>query len=118
LTKKDQPFSWEVEVNNVFQSLKVFFTIAPFFIHVDPSKPFVLEIDVSDFVVGAIFSQLGKNNFFHPIGFHFHKFFLAKINYKIHDKELLAIMDAFKEWCHLLEGGQHETTMYLNHKNL
>jgi len=27
-------------------------------------------------------------------------------------------MDAFEEWCHLLEGVQHEITMYSNHKNL
>jgi len=33
-------------------------------------------------------------------------------------KELLATMDAFKEWHHLLEGIQHEITMYSNYKNL
>jgi hypothetical protein len=26
-----------------------------------------------------------------------------EINYEIHDKEFLAIMDAFEEWRHLLE---------------
>jgi hypothetical protein len=41
-----------------------------------------------------------------------------EINCKIHDKELLAIMDAFEGWHHLLEGVQHEITMYSNHKNL
>jgi hypothetical protein len=30
----------------------------------------------------------------------------------------LAIMDAFKEWHHLLEGFQHEITMYSNYKKL
>jgi hypothetical protein len=39
-------------------------------------------------------------------------------NYKIHDKELLAIMDAFEKWHHFLEGVQHEIIMYSNHKNL
>jgi hypothetical protein len=33
-------------------------------------------------------------------------------------KELLVIVDAFKEWCHLFEGAQHETIVYLNHKKL
>jgi hypothetical protein len=80
----------------------------PLLIHLDLSKPFVLEIDVSNFEISAILSQLGKYNFFHPIGFCFCKFFLAEINYKIHDKEVLIIMDTFKEWCHLLEGTQHE----------
>jgi hypothetical protein len=40
------------------------------------------------------------------------------INDKIHDKELLTIMDAFQEWHHLLEGIQHEIIVYLDCKNL
>jgi hypothetical protein len=27
-------------------------------------------------------------------------------------------MDAFEEWHHLLEGAQHEITMYFYHKNI
>ncbi len=97
LTKKDQPFSWGIETNNVFQSLKAYFTTTPLLIHQDPSKPFVLEMDTYDFVVGVIFSQLGEYNLFHLVNFHFRKFFFTKINYNIHDKELLTIMDAFEE---------------------
>jgi hypothetical protein len=47
LTKNDQPFAWEVEVDNAFQSLKASLMTPPFLIHVDLSKPFVLETDVS-----------------------------------------------------------------------
>jgi hypothetical protein len=36
----------------------------------------------------------------------------------MYNKELLAIVDAFEEWCHLLEGVQHEITMYSNYNNL
>jgi len=32
----------------------------------------------------------------HPVAFHSRKFQLAEINYEIHDKELLAVVDAFK----------------------
>jgi hypothetical protein len=42
----------------------------------------------------------------------------VEINYEIHDKEFLAIMDAFEEWRQLFEGPQHEITVYSNHKNL
>jgi len=42
LTKKDQPFFWEVEIENAFQYLKVSSTTTPLLIHADPSKPFVL----------------------------------------------------------------------------
>jgi hypothetical protein len=54
----------------------------------------------------------------HFIDFRFHKNFPIKINYEIHDKEFIAIVDAFEEWCHLLERVQHEIIMYSNHKNL
>ncbi len=75
-------------------------------------------MNVSNFVVSGVFPQLGENNLFHPVNFCFSKFFPIKITYKIHNKELLAIMNAFEEWCHLLEGVQHEITVYVDHKNL
>jgi hypothetical protein len=62
LIQKNQPFSWGVEVKNAFQFFRVFFTTAPLLIHGDISKPFVLEMDISDFTIGIVFSQLGKNN--------------------------------------------------------
>ncbi len=118
MTRKDEYFSWGVEDDNAFESLKASFTIVPLLIHLNISKPFVLEMDTFDFGVGVMFSQLGKNNLFHPNGFHFRKFFLVEINYEIFDKKNLAIVDAFAEWHHLFEGVQHEIIVYLDHKNL
>jgi len=69
LIQKNQPFSWGVEVKNAFQFFRVFFTTAPLLIHVDPMKPFVLEINAFDFALNVILSQLGKDNLFHPIDF-------------------------------------------------
>jgi len=74
-----------------------------------------MEIDASNFVWGIILSQLGEGNL---ITFHFHKFSLAWINYEIHDKEILTIVDAFEEWHHLFEGPQHEINVYSDHKDL
>jgi hypothetical protein len=77
-----------------------------------------LETDVSNFAVGVVLSQLGENNLLQLVKLCFYKFSFTKINYKIHDKKLLAIVDVFEEWHHLLEGVQHEITMYSDHKNL
>jgi hypothetical protein len=79
LIQKDQPFSWGVEAKNSFQYLKTS-TVAPILIHVDPSKPFVLETNASDFALDVVLSQPRKNNLLHPIGFCSHKFSLVKIN--------------------------------------
>jgi len=39
-------------------------------------------------------------------------------NYNIHDKELLAIFEAFKKWQHYLEGTLVPVEVFTNHKNL
>jgi hypothetical protein len=97
LIRNDQPFSWGVEANNAFQSLKVSFTITPLLIHADPSKPFVLEMNAFDFAIRVIPSQLEEDNLLHFVNFCSRKFSHAKINYMNHDKKFLAIVDAFKE---------------------
>jgi len=90
----------------------------PFLSHVNPFKPFVLKTDDSNFVVSIVLSQLGEDNFFHLADFRSRKFSLVKINYKIYDKKLLAIVNDFEEWHHLFESVQHEIIVYSNHKNL
>jgi len=39
-------------------------------------------------------------------------------NYKIHDKEMLAIIRALEEWRHFLGGATHLVEIWTNHKNL
>ena len=38
-------------------------------------------------------------------------------NYEIHDKEMIVIMCALKEWCHFLEGSKHKFEVWTDHKN-
>jgi len=61
-------------------------------------RPVILETDASDFAIGAVLSQRDDDNRLHPVAFHSRKFQPTEINYDIHDKELLAIVDAFKHW--------------------
>ena len=42
----------------------------------------------------------------------------AKTRYKMHDAKLLAIVKAFKNWHHYLEGYQYEVLMLTDHNNL
>ncbi len=42
------------------------------------------------------------------IGF---KVSFTKINFEIHDKKIVAIMDAFEEWNHLLEGARNKISL-------
>jgi len=39
-------------------------------------------------------------------------------NYKIHDKEMLAIIRTLEEWRYFLEGARHLVEIWTDHKNL
>ena len=43
---------------------------------------------------------------------------LAKMCYKTHNAELLAIVEAFKNWRHYLEGCQYKVLVLTDHNNL
>ena len=42
----------------------------------------------------------------------------AETRYKTHDSELLAIIEAFKTWCHYLKGCKHKVLVLTDHNNL
>jgi hypothetical protein len=56
----------------------------------------VIETDASDFAIGAVLSQIIDGRL-HHIAYHSQKMDKAEINYEIYDKEMLAIVSAFKE---------------------
>ena len=118
LLRKNQPFAWTPETESSFQKIKQSFTTAPILIHPDNSKPFVVETDASDFALGAVLSQYDAGNELKPVAFYSRQLLPAERNYEIYDKELLAIIDAFKEWRHFLQGGLHAVTILCDHKNL
>ena len=41
----------------------------------------------------------------------------AKKRYKIHNDEFLAIVEAFKTWCHYLEGCKHKVLVLTDYNN-
>jgi len=54
----------------------------------------------------------------HPVAFQSRKLNSAERNYEIHDKELLAIIEAFKEWKRYLWGEEEPVMVYTDHQNL
>ena len=86
--------------------------------HFDPTKPVINETDASDFASGAVLSQRDNDNRLYPLVFHSWKFQPAEVNYDIHDKELLAIVDVFKHWRWYCEGAEHLIQVFTDHHNL
>ena len=118
LTKKDREWSWNPEADAAFTELKQRVTTAPILVHFDPAKEVIIETDASDFAIGAVLSQRDEEKRLHPVAFHSRKFQPAEVNYKIHDKELLAVVDAFKHRRRYCEGVTHQVQVYSDHQNL
>jgi len=118
-TLKGNPkdFHWGREQEEAFEELKRRFTTAPILSHFYPGRKTVGETDASDFALGCVLSQY-QGRRLHPVAFHSRKLNSAERNYEIHDKELLAIMEAFKEWKRYLWGEEEPVTVYTDHQNL
>lgn len=63
-------------------------------------------------------TQLGQRRHWLPIAFHSRKFTAVESRYDTHDKELLAIHTAFKQWRHYLQGAPEEIKVLSDHNNL
>ena len=98
LTQKDIPWKFDFSCQDAFNSLKEAFTSAPILTHWIPDAQLIVETDASDYALAAILSIVNKENEVHPVAFHSHTFTAAELNYDTHDKELLAIFEAFKIW--------------------
>jgi len=57
-----------------------------------------METNASDYTLAAILSIMTKDNEINPITFYSRMFSTLELNYDVHDKELLAIFEAFKIW--------------------
>ena len=83
-----------------------------------PTAPLVVETDTSDYALAAILSTYMPDGELHPIAFHSRTFTSPKLNYDVHDKELLTIFEAFQRWRHYLEGSATPIDIVTDHKNL
>jgi len=119
LTRKDTPWNFTKKCRTSFDTLKKAFTTAPILTQWIPGTPLIVETDASDYALAAILSTISPtNNDIHPIAFHSRTFSPPELNYDIHDKELLAIFEAFKTWRHYLEGSPDPIDVVTDHKNL
>jgi hypothetical protein len=76
-------------------------------------------MDSSDFATKAVLSQQSsEDNKWHLIAFLSKFLSPVEQNYKIHDKEMLAIIRALEEWRHFVEGVEHQVKIWTDHKNL
>jgi len=118
LTRKNTPWNFDDDCRIAFNTLKQAFTSTPILTHWVPDAQLVVETNASDYALAAILSIMTKDNEIHPVAFHSRIFSAPELNYDVHDKELIAIFEAFKIWQHYLEGSASPIDVVTDHKNL
>ncbi len=118
LTRKNISFVWTVKAEEAFKKLKKLFIFQSVLIMFESEKLITLKMNASDKVIEACISQSDNKRHLHFIAFHSRKFTDAELNYKIHDKKLLVIINFFKQWKVYLKESRHQVQVYTDHKNL
>jgi len=111
---KYRDFKWTKECQEAFDNLKRAFTTAPILAHFDPTRETWVETDASNGVVAGVLSQM-VNGELRPVAFFSKKLAPPECKYMIHDKELLAIIQAFKLWRPELMGVDSPIKVYSDH---
>ena len=94
------------------------FTTAPILTHYQPGTLITVETDASDYAIASILSITCSNGEIRLVAFYSRTLTAPELNYDTHDKELLAIFEAFKTWQHYLEGSVSLVDVVTDHKNL
>ncbi|GBG87866.1 hypothetical protein CBR_g46022 [Chara braunii] len=103
LTKKDTPFLWSLHCQMAFARLKQAVTRGPVLKLPDPTLPFVLITDASQYGIGAVLQHDDGNGLI-PVEFMSKKIKTQKLQDSTYEKELYALVSALKHWKHFLLG--------------
>ena len=104
-------FNWTLTQQKDFEQLEKKLCTTPVLVLPDLHQLFEIEMDASDYALGAVITQSG-----HPIAFHFETFSDTVRRYPMYEKELYAIVQDLKQWRHYILG--KETVILADHKSL
>nr|GFB33902.1 reverse transcriptase domain-containing protein [Tanacetum cinerariifolium] len=115
LLEKNSPFIFSNECIQAFRTLKDKLTEAPILIAPNWDKPFELMCNASDFAVGAVLGQRIEKHF-RPIHYASKTMNQAEANYTTTEKEMLAVVYAFKNFRSYLI--MNKSIVYIDHSAL
>nr|GFA58890.1 reverse transcriptase domain-containing protein [Tanacetum cinerariifolium] len=115
LLEKNSPFIFSNECIQAFRTLKDKLTEAPILIAPNWDQPFELMCDTSDYAVRAVLGQRIEKHF-RPIHYASKTMNQAEANYKITEKEMLAVVYAFEKFRSYLI--MNKSIVYTDHSAL
>jgi hypothetical protein len=97
LLKKYEAFSWKLECDQAFDTLKEKLSTSPILVYPNWQVEFHVHIDASRISLGAILVQPGEGNLDHPIYFASRKLSQAERNYTTTEREGLEMVYALQK---------------------
>ena len=107
LLKTGVKWHWGEEQQKVFKEIKQLIMSKPVLRQPDQTKPFKVEVDASNYTMGAVLVQRDEKNILHPIAFFSKSMNEAQCNYDIYNKELLGLREMLHHWHQYLFQPQH-----------
>jgi len=92
LVKKNMKFIWTEKAQKVFNKLKKKFEEKPILITPNPTKPFKIFANTSNYATGAVLTQKDDNRVQHPCFFYSKSLSLVEKWYHTSEQEFLAII--------------------------
>ena len=111
LTSINTPWKWTEEHQTAFDNMKKIMARETILSYPNFNKAFEIHTDASKTQLGACISQEGK-----PIAFYSRKLNPAQTRYTTTERELLSIVETFKEFRNILLGQQ--LIVHTDHENL
>ena len=92
MVKKNHKWDWTERQEKAFRELKEQFTKELVLVASDLDKKMRMEVDISDYTVGGVLSMKGEDGLWRLVAFLSKSLNETERNYKIYDKEMLAII--------------------------
>lgn len=120
---KNSIWEWSTECQQSFEALHNAFISDPVMKQYDSEQSVIIETDASDCAVGAVAFQFFSHPSTgvrekHPVAYWSRLMCDTERRYSVGEKELLAIVDVFKEWHTWLLGCPGPIQVITDHKNL
>ncbi len=96
LLTKDAAFSWSVDCQKAFETLKGKLVAAPVLAYPDMRKPFIVTTDASGFAIGYVLGQLDDNGKERAIAYGGRSLKGYEKNWTVSEQECVAVVEAVK----------------------
>jgi hypothetical protein len=116
--KKGAQWTWGEPEEKAFQELKRRICEEPVLLQPDQTKPFEVEVDASNYAIGAVLMQRNDENILHPVAFFSKTMNEAQRNYDVYNRELLGLREMLRTWRPYLHQAKHKVKVHTDHANL